>query len=173
MNVSKYVLDANVFIEAKNRYYGFEICPGFWTSLVDLNNSKLVFCIDRIRDELVAQNDDIKDWVENRSPDTFFKQTQDQAVFNSFQAMVNWVYSQSQFVQAAKTEFASVADGWLLAYAHSNNLTVVTHEEFAPQARRKVPMPNVCLEFGIDYVNTFQMLADLNVKFIRSTKNRK
>lgn len=170
MNVSKYVLDANVFIEAKNRYYGFEICPGFWTSLVDLNNKKLLFCIDRIRDELVAQNDDIKDWVENRSPETFFKQTQDQNVFGSFQAMVNWVYSQSQFVQAAKTEFASVADGWLLAYAHANGMTVVTHEEFAPQAKRKVPMPNVCLEFGIQYVNTFEMLADLKVKFIRSTK---
>lgn len=173
MSVSKYVLDANVFIEAKNRYYGFEICPGFWTSLVDLNNSKQLFCIDRIRDELVAQNDDIKDWVESRSPETFFKQTQDQAVFDSFQAMVNWVYSQSQFVQAAKTEFASVADGWLLANAHANSMTVVTHEEFAPQAKRKVPMPNVCLEFGIEYVNTFQMLADLKVKFIRSTKNPK
>lgn len=173
MNVSKYLLDANVFIEAKNRYYGFEICPGFWTSLVDLNNNKSVFCIDRIRDELVAQNDDIKDWVENRSPETFFKQTQDQTVFNSFQAMVNWVYSQTQFVQAAKTEFASVADGWLLAYAHANGMTVVTHEEFAPQAKRKVPMPNICLEFGINYVNTFQMLANLNVKFIRSTKNPK
>ena len=71
MSVSKYLLDANVFIEAKNRYYGFEICPGFWTSLVDLNNNKSVFCIDRIRDELVAQNDDIKDWVKNRSPETF------------------------------------------------------------------------------------------------------
>ena len=73
--MSKYVLDANVFIEAKNRYYGFEICPGFWTSLIDLNKSKHVYCIDRIRDELVAQNDDIKDWVENRSPEEFFKKT--------------------------------------------------------------------------------------------------
>lgn len=25
-----FLLDANVFIEAKNRYYGFDICPGFW-----------------------------------------------------------------------------------------------------------------------------------------------
>ena len=94
----------------------------------------------------------VKDWVENRSPEEFFKKTQDQAVFDSFQAMVNWVYAQPQFFQAAKTEFASVADGWLLAYAHANGLTVVTHEEFAPKAKRSVPMPNVCLEFDIDYV---------------------
>ncbi len=25
-----YLLDANVFIDAKNRYYGFDFCPGFW-----------------------------------------------------------------------------------------------------------------------------------------------
>jgi len=34
-------------------------------------------------------------------------------------------------------------------------------------------MPNVCLVFSVDYVNTFEMLEDLNVKFILSTKNRR
>jgi len=60
MSVSdRYVLDANVFIEAKNKYYGFDICPGFWTSLVELNGSNRVFSIDRIRRELIQQDDQI------------------------------------------------------------------------------------------------------------------
>ena len=25
-----YLLDTNIFIESKNRYYGFDIAPGFW-----------------------------------------------------------------------------------------------------------------------------------------------
>nr|WP_269633613.1 DUF4411 family protein [Pelomonas sp. BJYL3] len=25
-----YLLDANVFIQAKNLQYGFDFCPGFW-----------------------------------------------------------------------------------------------------------------------------------------------
>ena len=29
----KYALDANVFIEAKNRYYRFNLCPGYWQAL--------------------------------------------------------------------------------------------------------------------------------------------
>ena len=33
---NRYLLDANPFIEAKNRYYGFDICPGFWTAIIDL-----------------------------------------------------------------------------------------------------------------------------------------
>ena len=34
----------------------------------------------------------------------------------------------------------------------------------------KVPIPNVCLEFDIPYVNTFEMLNDLNVRFVLSTR---
>lgn len=29
-----YVVDSDVFISAKNRYYSFGICPGFWDSLI-------------------------------------------------------------------------------------------------------------------------------------------
>ncbi|MEO8495969.1 MAG: DUF4411 family protein [Planctomycetota bacterium] len=171
MSVSnRYVLDANPFIEAKNRYYGFDICPGFWTSLVTQHEAKRVFSIDRIRDELVQQDDEIKQWIEDRAPQTFFKKTEVQAVVDVFQRMMNWVYSEVQFTDAAKTEFASVADGWVIAYAVVNGLIVVTHEEYAPDAKRKVPIPNVCIEFDVEYVNTFEMLRDLRERFVRSTK---
>lgn len=166
----RYVLDANVFIEAKNRYYGFDICPGFWASLIALHDARRVFSIDRIRKELVDQNDEIKDWIENQAPQSFFKKTADQAVVDAFQDMVQWVYSEHQFTDAAKMEFASAPDGWVIAYASANGLVVVTHEEYAPDVKRKVPIPNVCVEFDIEYANTFDVLRDLGEKFIRRTK---
>lgn len=170
---NKFLLDANAFIEAKDRYYGFDICPGYWSSLLAQHDSKRLFSIDRIADELNEQDDVVKQWIENKVPATFFKKTEDQAVIDKFQEMVNWVYSQPQFTDAAKTEFASVADGWVIAYAAVNGLVVVTHEQFAPEAKRKVPMPNVCVEFDVNYVDTFSMLRELGEKFIRSTKRRK
>jgi len=87
--------------------------------------------------------------------------------------MVNWVFNEPQFTPAARAEFASVADGWLVAYADVNDLVVVTQEEYAPEVKRKVPIPNVCEEFEVEYVNTFEMLRALNVKFVRSTKRRR
>ena len=83
------------------------------------------------------------------------------------------MYSQPQFTDAARTEFASVADGWVIAYAAVNGLVVVTHEQFAPEAKRKVPMPNVCVEFDVEYVDTFSMLRELGETFVRSPKHRK
>lgn len=170
---SKYILDANAFIEAKDRYYGFDICPGYWSSLLHQHESKRLCSIDRIADELSQQDDIVKDWIENEVPETFFKKTEDQAVIGKFQEMVKWVYSQSQFTDAAKVEFASVADGWVIAYAAVNGLIVVTHELFAPDAKRKVPMPNVCIEFDVEYVDTFDMLRNLGEKFVRKTKRPK
>jgi len=169
----QYLLDANPFIEAKNRYYGFSLCPGFWKALIAQHNNHRVFSIDRVFDELVDEGDQLSDWAKDTAPTTFFKKTQDQAVIDMFQKMVAWVNAQTQFTSAAKTEFASVADGWVMAYAKVNGFAVVTHEEFAPLAQKKVPMPNVCLEFDIEYFNTFEMLKDFNVKFILSAKTQR
>jgi len=87
--------------------------------------------------------------------------------------MVEWVYAESQYQDAAKAEFASVADGWLVAYAKVNRHTVVTHEEYRPESKRRIPIPNVCQEFDVEYVNLFDMLRDLKAKFIASPKRRR
>lgn len=173
---NRYLLDANAFIEPRDRYYGFDICPGYWTTLLQEHDRKRIFSIDRIRSELVPKKkgdkDDLAIWIEEKAPDTFFKKTENQFVIDMFQKMVKWAYDSSQFTDAAKAEFASVADGWLVAYAKVNKLIVVTHEEYAPEIKKSVKIPNVCVEFDIEYVNVFEMLRDLGAKFRSSTKKQ-
>lgn len=162
----QYVLDANVLIEAHQRYYSFDICPGFWLALVRQHERKRVFSIDRIKAEIIRGNDPLSDWVRNKAPGTFFKGTADKRVSDAFGDMVNWVQAEQQFTPEAKFLFASVADGWLIAYAMTNGLVVVTHEEYAPDAKKSVPIPNVCLEFNVVYCSTFDVLSELGVKFV-------
>jgi hypothetical protein len=38
--MTDYLLDANVFIQAKNLHYGFDFCPGFWDWLVASNSAR-------------------------------------------------------------------------------------------------------------------------------------
>jgi hypothetical protein len=38
----KYLLDANVFVQAKNLHYGLDFCPAFWEWLVLMNDQGLV-----------------------------------------------------------------------------------------------------------------------------------
>jgi hypothetical protein len=162
----RYVLDANVFIEAHQRHYAFDICPGFWLALVRQHEKKRVFSIDKIKGELVGGNDRLSDWAKAKAPATFFKGTADKEVVDAFADMVKWVQGEKQFTTEAKSLFASVADGWVIAYARTNGLVVVTHEDYAPEAKKNVPIPNVCLEFNVAYCNTFEMLRDLKVMFV-------
>jgi len=82
MSGNKYVLDSNVFIQAKNTYYGFDLCPGFWTGLLRKHGEKQVCSIDRVKSEIFhpssEQNhpsDDLTLWVRDDVPATFFKET--------------------------------------------------------------------------------------------------
>lgn len=160
----RYLLDANVFIEASQKYYAMDICPGFWQSMIRQNTKKRLCSIQQVKDELLQIDDPLRAWA-NNATETFFKKTSDIEVLNEFKELVNWVQAESQFTPEAKAEFASVADGWVIAYAKSNDLVVVTHEEYAPDVKKKVPIPNVCLEFNVEYCSTYDMLRELEIQF--------
>jgi hypothetical protein len=49
-----YLLDANVFIQAKNLHYGLDFCPAFWDWLIDNGAGGRVFSIDKVADEIAA-----------------------------------------------------------------------------------------------------------------------
>jgi PIN domain protein len=48
-----YLVDSNVLIEAKNRYYAFDIAPGFWAWLDQAHQQSLACSIEAVRDELL------------------------------------------------------------------------------------------------------------------------
>jgi len=163
--VRKYALDANIFIEAKRRYYAFALCPGFWQALVWHHKSGRLGSVDKVRKELEEGADELAKWVEDVLPSSFFASTNTPNVVGSFARMVSWVQSQPQFYPEAKAEFAAGTDGWLIAHAKANGLVVVTHEVLAPDAHKRVPIPNVCQAFGVNYVDTFRMLIELGTRF--------
>jgi hypothetical protein len=66
-----YLLDANVFIQAKNLHYGFDFCPAFWDWIDQAHAKGAVYSVDSVRTELIAGNDDLADWANQRT-DGFF-----------------------------------------------------------------------------------------------------
>jgi hypothetical protein len=164
MPAGVYVLDANVLIEASRRYYAFEIAPGFWKSLVQRVNEGRVVSIDHIEAEIARGNDDLWDWAkQNLAP--WFLPTDDDVTIQRYGQIVEWVQSQGQFSEAAKDDFHGGADGWLVAYALSDGCVVVTQETYNADAKRRVPIPNICREFKVPVVDTFKMLRELGVKW--------
>ncbi len=56
-----YLLDTNVFLQAKNLHDGFDFCPGFWDWLQESTAAELFFSIEKVKAELV--DDDAAAWA--------------------------------------------------------------------------------------------------------------
>ena len=162
-----YLVDSDVLITAKNQYYAFDLCPGFWTALLHYHAENRVFSVDRVRHELLAgrSNEDLFQWVENHVPEQFFLKADADEVGRVYTEIMLWVQRHVTYFDEAKAKFATGADGWLVAYGKVHGSTVVTNEQPAPDSKRVVKLPDVCDEFGVPWENTFVMLRALGAQF--------
>lgn len=157
-----YLLDANVFIQAKNLQYGFDFCPAFWDWLEQKHATGLVISIRQVGEELRAGEDELAEWAHARS-DGFFLPP-DNAVLASAAHVSTWVVGQNYEPVAVNT-FLQVADYWLMAAALSGGHTVVTHE-VPSNSIRKIKIPNVCVGLGIRFMSPYQMLRQERARFV-------
>jgi len=160
-----YLLDANVFIQAKNLHYGFDFCPAFWDWLVRQNAAGSVFSIEKVGDELVAGNDELAQWAGARGKSFFI--APDNAVLPALTRVSVWANGQG-YEPAAVATFLQLADYWLIAHALAHAHTVVTHEVPAASAR-KVKIPNACVGLGMHCVTPFEMLRRQRARFVLPT----
>lgn len=163
--IRRYVLDANVFIEAKQRYYGFDVCPGFWQALVWHHGRGCVLSIDRVRRELQGMGDELQEWVEGTMPEACFAASDSADVLVAYGQAIQWVQDQARFTPAAKAEFAQAADGWLVAYARVTGAVVVTQEQLRPDSRRRVFIPDLCQAMNVPYIDSFGFLRAVAAQF--------
>lgn len=157
-----YLLDANIFIQAKNDYYGFDLCPGFWDWLEQQNQVGQVFSIQPVQAELTVSKDDLSKWAKEKG-DTFFLPF-DQPAVAAMAEVSLWVQN-GDFKDSAKRDFLDAADPLLVAFAKAHNHTVVSHEVFVPGERKKVKIPAVCRALQVPCVRTFEMLRKEGASF--------
>jgi hypothetical protein len=157
-----YLLDANVFIAAKNLHYGLDFCPAFWEWLIEQNAAGTVFSVEKVGDELQAIADDLSTWADSLGA-TFFL-SPDETIFPSLAAVSTWAAG-AQYEQAAVSTFLQVADYYLIAQAHAARYTVVTHE--VPSAtKRRIKIPDACIGLGIKFMTPFEMLRRERARFV-------
>lgn len=107
-----YLLDTNVFIQAKNLHYGFDFCPVFWEWLIAQNNAQRVFSIEQVAGEIASGADELATWVSGRAPGFFL--SADAKTLPALANLSAWATSQS-FKQSAVSTFLQVADYYLVA----------------------------------------------------------
>lgn len=160
--MTRFLLDTNIFIQAKNLHYGFDFCPAFWEWLISQNASGRVASIEKVSDELQAGDDDLSGWATAQGS-SFFLPADDQVV-PALGRVSDWARSQA-YEPAAIATFFQVADYWLVAHALAHDYEVVTHE--VPSiSTRKIKIPNACVGLGLKHISPYEMLRRERARFV-------
>ena len=157
-----YLLDANVFIQAKNQHYGMDFCPGFWDWLLASNAAGTVASVSEVATELQAGADQLAQWSAKRGAEFFLEP--DTSVVLAVGRIGQWVASQP-FKAAAVHKFIGGADHILIAHALAKQLTVVSHEKRS-NSLNAVKIPDVCDKFQIECISPFEMLRREKARLI-------
>jgi predicted nucleic acid-binding protein len=160
--VTRFLLDTNIFIQAKNLHYGLDFCPAFWDWLVARNAEGSVASIEKVADELQAGGDDLSAWASARGRAFFLPP--DDVVVPALASVSAWSTSQN-YEPAAIATFLQVADYWLVAHAMAHGFVVVTHE-VPSESTRKIKIPNACIGLGLTCVSPYEMLRRERARFV-------
>lgn len=157
-----YLLDADVFIQAKNLHYGFDFCPAFWDWVLSEHAAGGVYSIEKVGDELKAGGDDLAEWARDRG-DGFFLPP-DSATLPALATVSEWANDQ-QYEQVAVSTFLQGADYYLVAYAFAHAHVVVTHE-IPSTSTKRIKIPDACIGLGVKCVTPFAMLRSERARFV-------
>ena len=157
-----YLLDANVFIRAKNEHFGFDFCPAFWDWLAAGNANGQVFSVDKVGGELRAGDDQLSGWAERQGRGFFLAPPA--GLPAALQRMDRWLRNQG-YEHAGIDDFLQAADCYLVAHALEDGYGIVTHE-LGSNSRRRIKIPDVCVGFGIECLTPFEMLRREGARFV-------
>ena len=164
--MSLYLVDSNFFIQAHRAYYPLDVVTSFWVKISELAGQNKIISIDKVKNEIYdnsTHEDELKAWCVAHLPESFFNSSED--VIAKYVDIVNWANSMNHhYKPSAIEEFlgTDLADSWLVAFAMAKDCTIVTYEKSEPLGKRRIKIPEVCNQFGVRYVNTVDMLRELN-----------
>ena len=159
--MTTYLLDANVFIQAKNLHYGFEFCPAFWEWIDRANAAGAVFSIERVGDEIRAGDDELAEWARDR-PELVL--APDETMVPSLSIVSSWA-SGAGYEPVGPATFFQVADYYLAAHAHAHGHVIVTHE-VAGRSPKKIKIPDACLGVGVKSISPYEMMRNEHAGFV-------
>lgn len=158
-----YLLDANTYIQAKNFHYQMSFCPAYWHWLDHHTGLGNIKSISSVYDELADGTDELSQWVKGRKG--HFISVEDQGIQQQFAHVAAHVAALEGKNPLDVANFLSKADPWLISTAIVNGATIVTHEVLVPPSSSKVKIPNICNDFDVPFITTWDLLNVLQAEF--------
>jgi rRNA-processing protein FCF1 len=158
---NKYCLDANVLIQAWQKYYNPRFCPDYWNILIELGKQDKIFIPELVYEEITRTEDELSRWLK-ASKISIKKITEPVTI------CLQKIYSANPVHKNLVDNIngRSLADPWVIAHSIFENAIVVTKEEkITALNSKRIRIPNVCDNMGVRWINDFQFIDELDIKF--------
>ena len=156
-----YLIDTNVLVDARRYYYPLDRVPQFWEWLEDMGRNDALKVPLEVYEEVTDGDDDLVVWLKaNKSA---------MVLDESFiPGLLTRVIERGYAPDLTDSEIEEIgADPVLIAYALADpsNRCVVTMETSKPSRQRaNRHIPDVCRDFDIRCINTFQLIRELDFR---------
>lgn len=162
----KYCLDANVLIQAWQKYYSPKLCPDYWSVLDQLGKEDRIFLPQMVYEEITKTDDELAKWLKKSN---ILEYKIDGPVTEALKSIYAANSAHQNLVD--NTKGRSLADPWVIAHAIKEKATVVTKEEkITALNTTKIKIPNVCDNMGVRWINDYQLADEMNIRFTCSIK---
>lgn len=156
-----YLLDANVLIDANRDYYPMSRVPEFWAWLEYQAGQQAIAVVPEIYDELTVGDDDLTAWASKDEVRQALMLDEDPDY-----DLVSRVMDEGYANDLTDDEVDRLGrDPFLVAHAliEINQRVVVTTEVSKPSKKRaNRHVPDVCSSFDVRWINTFQLIQELD-----------
>lgn len=156
-----YCIDANILIQAWQKYYSPEICPSYWEVLNDLGKKGTVFVPELVFEEIEKGEDNLFEWL--KKSDIPIKKIDTEVA-----SKLKQIYSSNPNHKylVSSNGIHSKADPWVIAHAMKENAIVVTKEKKDLFTKKtKIKIPHVCDNMKVKWIDDFEFIKELNIKF--------
>ena len=163
--MTRYWLDANVFIEAQNRKYPFGMFDSYWEWMSGRVAEGTIVCPKRVYQEIVGEHDHddpLVKWFQTRKGNGLCIAS-DHAVQEQVGIITKHVFTRYHQSPHAMN-FSKGADPWIIAHAFVDDGVVVTQESNLRPDAQKARIPDVCKEFDVACIDGLKLLEKLKAK---------
>jgi len=158
-----YLLDANVLIDANRDYYRIGSVNEFWDWLIHHGEQGNIKIPIEIYEEIKSGTDVLANWAKESETEAALKFDEEVNI-----ELVRKVIEEGYAENLSDIEIEKMGrDPFFIAYALVNptERTIVTTERSKPkQQRANRHIPDVCKQFGIRSLNTYEFTKELDFK---------
>lgn len=165
-----YLLDTNIYISFYERYYPKKYFPTFWEKFIPILQEEVVI------PDIVVEENQHNEWFRKDFLKTYYHKEylKHSDYAEQWQEVLQYIascgfYSNKALIGERSWTQDTIADGWLIAIAKAEQLTIVTNELPAVNLSKGQPsknpkIPDVAREFDVPCINMLTFFERVHLK---------